>query len=107
MFQVQKEAFKLTLKKKLDFEKDSFFSYLLLNSRADLISKAYEITLKTAIYNRLYDQLPKLTAKQSDRLLLTDHIVDYIYLKKKNDLELQKGEITSYSWNRVMKDLLF
>ena len=73
----------MTLKEKLDFEKDSFFSYLLLNSRADLISKAYEITLKTAIYNRLYDQLPKLTAKQSDRLLLTDHIVDYIYLKKK------------------------
>ena len=72
-----------------------------------MISKSYEITLKTAIYNRLYDQLPKLTAKQSDRLLLTDHIVDYIYLKKKNDLELQKGEITSYSWNRVMKDLLF
>ena len=68
MFQVQKEAFKLTLKEKLDFEKDSFFS---------------------------------------DRLLLTDHIVDYIYLKKKDDLELQKGEITSYSWNRVMKDLLF
>lgn len=97
----------MTVKEKIDFEKEQFLSYLLLNSRADLISKSYEIVLKTAIYDRLYEMLPKLSERQANKILLTDNIVDFIYLKKKDDLELQKGQITSYSWNRVMKDLIF
>lgn len=97
----------MNLKEKIAFEKEQYFDYLLLNSKAALIDRANEIAVKKALYEKLYAEADRLPEKLAQKIELTDDVVEYIYLKKKENIELTNGSITSFTWARIMNELTF
>ena len=91
----------LDFKEKIEMEKDMYISYLLLNSRAALVEKAPEITVKCAIYDRLLSDITKLPDRFVKEMELVDGVADYLYLKYKGSIEIINGKITSLSWTKI------
>lgn len=97
----------MNLKEKIAFEKEQYFDYLLLNSKAALIDRANEIAVKKALYEKLYAEAARFPEKLAQKMELTDDVVEYIYLKKKENIELTNGNITNFTWARIMNELTF
>lgn len=94
-----------TLQEKIDFEREEFFSYLMLNSRSALIDKAWEISVKQALYEKIISDFDKLPEKLKEKMLLSDDVVDFIYLKEKDNIEIVGGKLTSLSWTKIINTI--
>jgi hypothetical protein len=101
----------LNLLEKVNYEYGKYVSYLHLISRADFMSRAYEIAVKQAIYERLIKEISKdgIGAEKEKKMMQMGNVVDEIYLKgnTKNIITLKHGEITDSSWSQLLVGIDF
>lgn len=94
---------------KLNYEHEKYFCYLKLISRTDFYTKAYEITVKEAIFKALSDELTQqILPKDLEELLFhQENIIDFIYMKAADDAVIWKKELTKDSWSRIKAKIKF
>lgn len=94
------------LLEKIDFEHDSYLTYLLLISNADLIGKSFEITVKFAIYKKLQHEYKakRLSEDVQEKMLKTEDVIDYIFLQAnmKGLIRLEGDIIPDQYWRRIL-----
>lgn len=92
-----------SLEEKILNEHNVYMNVLLLNSRADIISRTYEITVKTAIYNKLINSIDCVSAEKQKKMMLTDNLIDWLYLKMVTGrIVIENGELSDATWNQAM-----
>lgn len=91
---------------KVSDEHEQFLDYLLLNSRAGLINRSKEIYIKNAITNKLIAEAKKdqstITKRMCEKMMLTDSIIDCIYLKVGEQAVVDCDGITDASWKKML-----
>lgn len=94
---------------KIDYEYDRYYDYLVLISRPDFVSRAYEIVVKKAIHDKIAEDYGKNRLKQETILFMmnTEDLIDFIYMKLSRFLEFRNGEITDASWRFGLSKLKF
>lgn len=96
----------LNLLEKVNYEYEKYLAYLRLISRADFMSRAYEIAGKQAIYERLIKELAKggVGAEREKKMMKMNNVVDELYFKgnAKNVITIKRGEITENSWSQIL-----
>lgn len=99
------------LKEKIDFEYKVFLELLKASSRTEIISRAFEIAYKEALYRRLLDSLKtNLIAEATYKyMLLSESTLDQMYLsaKSNNLLKLENGVIPDTVWENILKAVMF
>lgn len=94
------------LLEKINFERDTYLTYLLLISGADLIGRSYEITVKQAIYKKLQDGCKenRLPEDVQIKMLKTEDVIDYIFLQAntKGLIRLDGDIIPDQCWRRIL-----
>lgn len=100
-----------TLKEKIDFEYKVFLEMLKALSRTEIISRAFEIAYKEALYRRLLDSLKTNSIAESTYkyMLLSESTLDQMYLsaKSNNLLKLENGDVPDYVWENILKAVMF
>ncbi len=100
-----------SLYEKIEYEWKRYVNYLMLVSRAEYISRAYEIAAKEAIYRRLNMEIKNksFNSKLEKQMLYTDNLIDYMYmqLNTKEVIVLKDGNIDDAAWHRIMLYLEF
>ncbi len=93
------------LKEKIDYEWKKYICYLRLMSVADVITHAYEIAAKTAIFNRLITDVTVGTMDDSlsSIYMNTNDIIDTLFFraKEKELVILTNGTITDELWEQI------
>ena len=101
------------LKIKIDFEYNIFLHFLNAQSRPDIVSRAYEIAFKLAVYRRLVKAIDDGGLKEDSefysKMMSSENILDQLYLsaKSKGCLSLDNGDISDKVWNSLIKAVLF
>ena len=94
---------------KVSDEHEQYLDYLLLNSRASLIDRSAEIYIKNAITNKLISEAKKdhstIDNRMCEKMMLTDSIVDCIYLMAGKKVVLEADGITDASWQEMLVSL--
>lgn len=94
---------------KVSDEHEQYLDYLLLNSRASLIDRSAEIYIKNAITNKLISEAKKdhstIDNRMCEKMMLTDSIVDCIYLMAGKKVVLAADGITDASWQEMLVSL--
>lgn len=88
------------LLEKLKYEFDKYLAYMHLVSRSDFMTRAYEISCKKAIYDRLINAYEKKSFVQHEleMMMNQDDLIDYIYMIGKKHIVLCNECITEESW---------
>lgn len=94
---------------KLKYEQETYFCYLKLISRTEFYAKAYEITVKKAIYAALFDDLNNnhLANDVNELLLRQENSVDFIYMKAVDNAVIWKEKLTPESWSLIKAKIKF
>ena len=94
---------------KVSDEHEQYLDYLLLNSRASLIDRSAEIYIKNAITNKLISEAKKdhstIDNRMCEKMMLTDSIVDCIYLMAGKKVVLAADGMTDASWQEMLVSL--
>lgn len=94
---------------KVSDEHEQYLDYLLLNSRASLIDRSAEIYIKNAITKKLISEAKKdhstIDNRMCEKMMLTDSVIDCIYLKAGKKLVLAADGITDASWQEMLGSL--
>lgn len=99
------------LMEKIDFEYGRYRKYLLLCSKSHLISNAYEVACKDAIYKRLKDDIKneRIKSETAKKMMLTDDVIDYMFMQinEKKLISLVDGCLDDIAWHRVLMNITF